>query len=298
MDEEFDQRQVAHAPIANAPWYFRLGRYLSKNKIRGGERLIAEARRRGYLDRLALYPLSDEVSLRVPLWRPCNQWDAEDVKTYESAFMRALADAVCSLEGDVTLIDCGADIGTVSAHLVSRCKNIESVIAFEPNPAAHQVLALNIASLRIAGDARNAAVGNMSRRGRLVHAEGDPSAHAMYIVPDEQGPIKVERVDDLGLAPAACVIKIDVEGTEMTVVAGAERTIKSSDRVLVAFEAHYKVCQRTGEDPTEIMKALLAIRPNFTFEVDTTPTRTVSAYVPFFDQVPATRVYNVIARSV
>lgn len=173
MDDDFDLEELADARVGDVPWYFRLGRYLSKHKIRGGDRLIAEARRRGFLDQLVIYSVGD-VELRVPLWRPCNQWLPEDVLTYEEAFMRVLSSHVCQLSGDVTLIDCGADIGTVSAHLVSRCRNIKRVIAFEPN---------------------------------------------------------------------------------------------------------------------------MDIRRDFTFDVDTTPARRLSPAPPIFDQLPATRVYNVVARS-
>ncbi len=297
MDEEYDQREIADACLGKVPWYFRVGRYLSRRKLRGGERIIAEARRRGLLDRIAVYQLSDEVTLRVPLWRPCNQWDEQDVRLYESAFVRALSDAVRPLAGPVTLIDCGADIGTVAAHLVARCKNIESVIAFEPNAAAHRLLAANLAAWGLAGEARHAAVGNTSGRGRLVTPDDDPSAHAMYVVPAHDGPIPVEPIDDLQITTPASVIKIDVEGSEESVILGATQTIKRAHQVVVAFEAHYRVCRRTGVEPASIMRALLEIR-DFTFEVDTTPVTALSPHVSLFDQLPPTRVYNVIARSV
>ena len=298
MDDQFDLLDLVDAPIASVPWVFRVGRYLSRKKIRGGDRLLSEARKRGLLDCLAVYPLSERVSLRVPLWRPCNQWDEQDVHNYEAAFIRALSNSICGLTSDVTLIDCGADIGTVSAHLVARCPNIRNVVAFEPNPAAYSVLAQNVGALGVRGAARNAAVADFSGRGQLVNAPDDPSAHAMFIEPSDGGSIPVERVDDLGLTPSACAIKIDVEGSEATVVAGAQRTIQSAGQVVVAFEAHYRVYKRTGQDPLEVMQALLALRPSFTFEVDTTPTQKIRGDVPFFEQLPPTRVYNVIARSV
>jgi FkbM family methyltransferase len=297
MDDDFDLKELANAPVGDVPWYFRLGRYLSKHKIRGGERLIAEARRRGLLDKLVVYSLG-EVELRVPLWRPCNQWLPEDVIGYEAAFMRVLSSHVCQLPGSVTLIDCGADIGTVSAHLVSRCRNIKRVVAFEPNVAAFRVLQQNLGAMPIETEARHAAVGNFCGHGKLVKAPQDPSAHAMYIEPCGDGAIRVQRVDDIALDPgSSCVIKIDVEGTEASVVEGAERTIRETANLLVAFEAHPRVAQRLGRDPVEVMRALLDIRDDFTFDVDTTPARSLSADRPIFDQLPATRVYNVVARS-
>lgn len=297
MDDEFDLKELADPPIAAVPWYFRLGCIMSRRKIRGGDRLLAEARKRGMLDQLALYSLGS-VQLYVPLWRPCNQWLEDDVLGYEAELLRVLADGIARMPPDVTLIDCGADIGTVSAHLVSRCPNISRVIAFEPNAAAFRVLERNLKSMRVVPDARHAAVGNFCGRGELVKSPLDPSAHAMFITPCGDGPIAVERIDDLGLPPGgACVIKIDVEGSEAAVVEGAAETIRAAGDVLIAFEAHPAVARRLGRDPVEVMERLRAIRSDFTFDVDTTPAQRVVAERPLFDQLAPTRVYNVIARS-
>jgi FkbM family methyltransferase len=297
MDEDFDLRELEDARIAEVPWYFRLGKYLSKRKIRGGDRLLAEARRRGMLNQLAIYSLGD-VEFRVPLWRPCNEWLEDDVRDYEAAFMRELARAVGRLHGEVTLIDCGADIGTVSAHLVARCKNIRRIYAFEPNSAAFAVLRRNLCAMGLQTDARNMAVGDFSGRGRLMTASQDRSAHAMYIAPDASGPIGVQRVDDIGIHDnKSCVIKIDVEGTEASVVVGAAQTIRQAREIIVAFEAHPKVAKRLGRDPIEVVEALIEIRPDFVFEVDTTPSITLDPRRAVFDQLPPTRVYNIIASS-
>lgn len=297
MDDDFDLKELANPPVAHVPWYFRLGRFLQRHNIRGGNRLIVEARRRGLLDRLAVYTLGD-LQLRVPLWRPCNQWVEQDVRNYEASFMRVLASEVCLLSGDVTFIDCGADIGTVSAHVVSRCRNVKRVVAFEPNPSAFRVLDANLRSMRIRTEARHAAVGSFDGRGRLTKSPLDPSAHAMYIAPCGDGPIEVQRVDDLQITDGgSCVIKIDVEGTEVAVVEGAAETIRRAGEIVVAFEAHPGVARRLGRDPVEVMHALRAIRPDFTFTVDTTPARALDATRPIFEQLIPNDVYNVIARS-
>jgi len=295
---EFDLADLTEPAIGPVPWYFRLGRILSRRKFRGGDRLLREARARGLLNRLAEYRLGNGVNLRVPIWRPCNEWDQTDIFGYESAFIAALSAAVCQLRAAVTLVDCGADIGTVSAHLVARCKNIRSVVAFEPNRAAFRVLADNLKALPVPAEARFAAVGNFRGRGLLVSPALDSSAHAMFVEPSATGPIVIERVDDLGLPPGeAAVIKIDVEGGESAVIEGARQTIREARDILVAFEAHPRVSIRLGVDPSAVMKQLLAIRPDVTFTIDTTPTSSVTADRPLFEQVPATRVYNIIAAS-
>jgi FkbM family methyltransferase len=297
MDERFDVRAIPDAKVTEVPWYFRLGRFLAKHNIRGGYRLVSEARRRGLLDRLALYPLG-RVDLRVPLWRPCNEWDADDVLGYEAPFITTLSAAISTLPSRVTLIDCGADIGTVSALLVACCSNISRVIAFEPNPGAYDVLRNNLAGMPVHGSARYAAAGSYSGRCELVRDADDPSAHAMYIVPRDDGPIEVEPIDALGVATdRPCAIKIGVGGSEAAVIAGAMLTIRRASAVVVAFKAHPRVIRRTGDDPVQIMRALRAIRGDFTFTIDKAQDHRIKLDVPLFEQLPPDRVYNVVACS-
>jgi FkbM family methyltransferase len=297
MDEGFDLREVAHAKVADVPWFFRLGRFLARRHIRGGFRLISEARRWGLLDQLAVYTLGG-IELRVPLWRPCNEWDELDVRAYESAFLSALREAVRKLPPASILIDCGADIGTVSAHMVAGCPNIARVIAFEPNATAYRHLAENLDAMPVHSSARYAAVGALSGRGRLVCDKDDPSAHAMYVERCDDGPLDVETIDSLELpAGAGVVLKVDVEGDEPSVLAGAMRTICDARAIVVAFEAHPRVSCRTGEDPITMMRALRAMRPDFEFSIDKAPQLPVHLDRPLFEQLPPARVYNVVATS-
>jgi FkbM family methyltransferase len=298
QSENLDLRELSRAPEGSAPWYFRLGRYLSKHNIRGGDRIVIEERRHGLLDRLAAYQLENEVTLRVPLWRPCNSWDEEDVLGYEAQLVTTLSKAIGSLAGDVTLIDCGADIGILTAHLVSRCRNIRSVFAFEPNPAAYKVLEQNLGSLGFSAYPLRYAVSDFDGAGHLAVSDEDPSAHAMYLSEDPRGPIRVMKIDSLNIRPhEPCVIKIDVEGSEHEVVRGARQTIQGASDVIVAFEAHPRVVRRTKRDPIEVIRTLLATGRGFTFATDVEPCITLSPDRPFFTQLPPSRVYNVIARS-
>ena len=294
-----DLREVTGTRVeSQPPWYFRLARALARRRIRGSTRLLEEVRRRGLLDVLVEYPLGSDVRLRVPIWRPCNSWDRADVLGYEAAFLCLFTGCVGSLGADTTLVDCGADIGTVSAHVRARCTNISRIIAYEPNTSAHRVLKANLDALSIPTDARNAAVSNFSGRGRLVSPAADGSAHAMFLVPSREGDIAVERIDDLDLPKhRPLALKIDVEGGELLVVDGAAATIADAAAVAVAFEAHPTVARRTGQDPVCVMRRLRELRDDLAFLIDTVPARPLDPDRPVFEQVEPNDVYNVVAVS-
>jgi len=296
---EMDLRDLTVAPVAtNAPWYFRLGRALERQRVRGATRLLDFVRRRGLLDRLVEYSVAEDVQLRVPIWRPCNSWDLDDVLGYESSFLDLFCDSVGALGPDAIVIDCGADIGTVSAHTRARCRNVVEVVAFEPNPAAFRILAANLEHLGIAAHAYLAAVSDFSGHGRLVSPENDASAHAMYLEPDPAGAVTVHRIDELELEPyGPLALKIDVEGSELQVVNGAARTIRHASRVAIAFEAHPWIAQRTGRDPICVAQRLCSLRGDLRFRIDTVPPRLIDPSRPVFEQIAPDDVYNIVATS-
>ena len=72
---------------------------------------------------------------------------------------------------------------------------------------------------------RHAAVADFAGRGRMDSPDWDPSDHARYLVPADDGDVDVLRVDDLPVEPGApVVLKIDVEGGELAVLRGARET--------------------------------------------------------------------------
>ena len=128
-------------------------------------------------------------------------------------------------------VDVGAQIGlyTVTAARATAGR----VLAFEPNPLARAQLAENV---RLNGCTNVAvvpkAVGGSPGRALLhVPATPDPSFSSLAGGRFAEGePIDVEvttvdaEVEALGLRPS--VVKIDVEGGELAVVEGMERTLR------------------------------------------------------------------------
>jgi len=236
------------------------------------------------------YSLGRDISVLFPLSRTA--WGPLDIENYEAAFVRYYSSAISSMDGPVTHLDIGADIGLFTLKVLAQCSNIEVVRAFEPGHEACDWLRRNLAALAIPAEATEAAVSNFRGRGVLRTPPGGDHA-ACFLDPDPSGQIDVCRIDDLGIRAARLAMKIDVEGGEMNVLLGAESTIRAASRFVIGLEAHPDVLSRTGIDTSECLRllrdwggrAFLAAENGITLDADT----------PVFSVLPRDRVFNVLA---
>jgi FkbM family methyltransferase len=262
-----------------------MGKFLNRNRVHGGTRLIAAARALGLLDVVVRYKIAPGVTFDVPVSRSDNAWDEHDLWHYESEFIRSMVKATRTMPEPVHLIDGGADIGFFSVMMAAQSPRIGKILAFEPNTRAYPTLATNIARLPVTGHALNAALGEFSGRGRLEAHPSDPSDHARYIVAAPDGDIPVVRIDDLGIGHGeSLVLKLDVEGWELAAIRGALGTLKRVRACVVAFEGLPRVTARTGVDPIECIRLLQSVRA-WSFHISELPGFDLRTDQRVFEQV-------------
>jgi FkbM family methyltransferase len=228
-------------------------------RVRGGHRLVGIFEQMGMLNEVVQYRLGRGVSFEVPLFRADTCWDQHDVEDYEAQLIRVFCGLLDRLS-DVVLFDCGADIGTFSALVCSHTSSVARAIAFEPNPDVTMFLKRNLSQLQVPSQTITKAVSCFNGTGRLEAPDYDSSDVARFLVAAD-GPLQVVTIDSMNIRGGNIAIKIDVEGSELEVLAGAAKTISSARQCVITLEAHPHVAKRTRRDPVECLRFLNSLRP-------------------------------------
>jgi FkbM family methyltransferase len=147
------------------------------------------------------------------------------------------------------VLEVGANIGWHTLLLADRVGPEGRVVAFEPNPAAFELLHLNLfvngfwrrcrleqlALSDASGSAELHVVGSFLGSGRLVpFDEGDLAWHQQR---DHSFSVKVATLDEaVADDPRFDIMKIDVEGAEPRVFAGATEFFAANPRLNIVLE--------------------------------------------------------------
>ena len=246
-------------------------------------RLEARSERSGdALDRLpGLFgPRFDELEIKL---RPLIHYDEEStaIRMREGyvlapralpTFVTMLANATSGgLEpgtGDVlrrlvrpgmVVADVGANIGLLTLVMARATGPAGKVIAFEPEATPRA----NLAKMRHLNglswvEVRDQAVGETA--GRLTFHVSDIIGHSsLYALPEAEEArtidVEVVRLDDVAPAKRMDVVKIDVEGAELDVLAGMKGLIGKNPDLAVVAEFGPEHLTRVGQTPSQWFKA-------------------------------------------
>ena len=139
-------------------------------------------------------------------------------------------------------VDVGANLGWHAVH-AAQCRSVETVVAFEPDPFNAWLLDRNLAENGIANAViSNAAVGAQCGTARLHRYRSTNYGRHSLLTDYGYGSRLVPLADldsaleQLGLADRAInIIKIDVEGYEPAVIAGATRALQRTRAVIMEY---------------------------------------------------------------
>jgi FkbM family methyltransferase len=128
-----------------------------------------------------------------------------------------------------TLVDVGANVGNHTVYML-RFLGVERAIAFEPNPVAAEILAVNVALNGLSTRVEHRLVGLSDRRSKahlVAPGHKDLGSTRVSHSTDETGADCVVMPGDEALADLrqASLIKIDTEAMELEVLRGLEATL-------------------------------------------------------------------------
>ncbi len=139
-------------------------------------------------------------------------------------------------------VDAGANIGYITALMAARVGPAGRVLAFEPNPALLPRLRANAARAGAAVQLREVALSDRDgEAGLVLQPHFAQNSGIGYVTPDPSaGTVRIptRRLDDEVPERTIDVMKMDVEGHEAAVLAGAERLLASRRVRHVVFEEH------------------------------------------------------------
>ena len=263
------QQQVATATLQT------LSAQLSHVQNRGDQAYGELARLPGLFG-----PRFDELEIKA---RPLIHYDAESTAirmrdgyilapTALPTFVTMLANATSrGLEpgtGDVlrrlvqpgmVVADVGANIGLLTLIMAWAAGPGGKVIAFEPEatPRANLEKMRHLNGLSWV-EVRDQAVG--AQAGQLTFHVSDIIGHSsLYALPETEGSreiqVEVVRLDDVAPAKRMDVVKIDVEGAELDVLAGMSGLIAKNKDLAIVAEFGPEHLTRVGQTPVQWFKA-------------------------------------------
>ena len=163
----------------------------------------------------------------------------------------------------MTVVDVGANVGFMSAHMGDRAGPDGTVLSFEPEPRNFAILALNARRSRYRNIVPiHAAVGAKVGTARLYLSPSDGGDHRTIPGGDGRSSIDVDLVSIDAVAEMRRTeihfAKLDIQGAEGEALRGMKATLRSPAFRGMVVEFWRDALRRAGEDPRAILDAIAA----------------------------------------
>jgi FkbM family methyltransferase len=140
--------------------------------------------------------------------------------------------------GDV-FVDVGANLGAYTVLAAGAAK--AHVVSFEPIPATLANLRRNVVANRLESRVEICGCGVGARPGFLTFTDQHDTTNRVALPGDRGLNIEITTLDNVLATRAATLIKIDVEGFEMSVLEGAHAALSSPDLLALIIEINPQV---------------------------------------------------------
>ncbi len=285
---------------SDPPWYFKLVRHRIMSGRRGGYLGAQLLRRLGALEQICAFPLLNGERIFLPL-STTGILESDVLAYYERDAIAAVASVIDAMPEPPVFVDAGADTGVYTRLLCAQTRFLNRVLAVEPNPRSYLILNKNLHDLSVPVETVCGALAEKSGRGALVSPNYDSNDRAKFVESCETGDIQLYTVDELlGEQFGYVALKVDVEGAELQVLQGAQRTLSNCLGFVVQFEAHPDVSSRTGVDPMQAIRLLQSMAELEWLVCDEkTATSSIELHPerPFFEQYSKEKIYDVVVWS-
>ena len=166
---------------------------------------------------------------------------------YLEAELAVLSDLLKEIRSDDVFYDIGADAGLYTVLVATKVPH-ECLISFEPHPLRRESLQRNLERNGVEATIRTEALGDKSGSVKLNYAINTDETNEMAETGPEGFSVEVNRADNLILEelPPPNVVKIDVEGAELSVLKGFGNILNDNSCRVIYIEVHDKITNFGG----------------------------------------------------
>jgi len=172
------------------------------------------------------------------------------------------------LEPGMVFVDVGANIGYFSLLAAKLVGQEGKVYAFEPEPGNHGLLRKNIEINSYSNiQAIQKAISDKTESTLLFLSALDTGSHSLYSEAargvQESVEITTTTIDEFLESegwPSINLMKIDVEGAELGVLAGMESLVERSPNMKLVVEYCPFLIQSTGANPSDLLTKLSSMK--------------------------------------